>query len=88
MTSQNPVHTYAVTGTYTVCLTITTASGCTDTWCSSVDAQSRCMPQFFAYPDSTMPGTPTMVYQIYSPATAFGHLLGTRRRHHGFFRHP
>lgn len=66
-TSQNPVHTYAVTGTYTVCLTITTASGCTDTWCSSVDAQSRCMPQFFAYPDSTMPGTPTMVYQIYSP---------------------
>lgn len=66
-TSQNPVHTYATTGTYTVCLTIATASGCTDTWCTSVDAQSRCMPQFFAYPDSTMPGTPTMVYQIYSP---------------------
>ncbi|MCX6271185.1 MAG: PKD domain-containing protein [Bacteroidetes bacterium] len=31
-----PVHTYAQAGTYWVCLTITTASGCFDTYCDSV----------------------------------------------------
>lgn len=35
-TSANPTHTYASAGIYSVCVTILTASGCTDTYCSSV----------------------------------------------------
>jgi len=35
-TAQNPGHVYNSTGTYTVCLTIETASGCTDDFCMVV----------------------------------------------------
>lgn len=34
-TSQNPVHTYATDGSYTICLTITDANACTSTHCDS-----------------------------------------------------
>ena len=34
-TVQNPSHTFAATGNYTVCLTITSPN-CTDTWCQTV----------------------------------------------------
>ena len=33
---QNPNHVYSAIGSYNVCLTITTASGCTNTYCSNV----------------------------------------------------
>lgn len=35
-TQQNPNHAYNALGTYLVCLTITTTTGCTDTHCDSV----------------------------------------------------
>ncbi len=35
-TDQNPNHTYAITGNYTVCLTTTSADGCTDSTCQSL----------------------------------------------------
>lgn len=35
-TSMNPIHTYAQSGTYQVCLTITTANGCTANYCGVV----------------------------------------------------
>lgn len=34
--SASPQHTFAGTGTYTVCLTVTTAQGCSDTYCEDV----------------------------------------------------
>ena len=35
-TVQNPTHTYAANGVYATCLTITSASGCTSTYCDSL----------------------------------------------------
>ncbi len=35
-TAQDPTHTYTADGTYTVCLTVTNAGGCSDTICDSV----------------------------------------------------
>ncbi len=35
-TSENPTHTYANDGTYTVCLTVTTGSGCIDSICYEI----------------------------------------------------
>jgi len=34
--SQNPVHTYSVSGTYTVCLVVNSAAGCMDTACQII----------------------------------------------------
>lgn len=36
-TLQNPVHTFANTGPYIVCLTVTNAAGCTNTYCHTID---------------------------------------------------
>ncbi len=35
--AQNPMHTYASAGIYTACLTITTAGGCSNTYCYSIN---------------------------------------------------
>lgn len=46
---QHPMHTYANAGIYTVCLTITTASGCSNTFCYSInvnDYSSSCYAYF------------------------------------------
>jgi PKD repeat protein len=32
----NPIHTFAHSGTYHVCLTVTSSTGCTDTYCSTI----------------------------------------------------
>src|SRR5690606_24836594 len=32
----NPIHSYTTAGTYTVCLTVTTANNCTDTYCQTI----------------------------------------------------
>ncbi len=49
---QNPVHTYANPGTYTVCLTIGAANACVSTYCLTVVAGFNpplCQANFFAY---------------------------------------
>lgn len=40
----NPIHTYTEPGTYAVCLTITTATGCTDTYCFEVSVEEDAGP--------------------------------------------
>lgn len=52
---QNPVHTYQLSGTYFVCLTITTATGCTSTYCNYVYVGQIpfCYANFNYYVDST-----------------------------------
>ncbi len=39
-TTQNPSHTYANTGPYLVCLTVTNAGGCSDTHCQTINILS------------------------------------------------
>ncbi len=49
----NPVHVYSANGTYTVCLTITSASACTDTYCSTIAIQNggtQCFANFSSTP--------------------------------------
>jgi PKD repeat protein len=48
-TATNPTHTYAANGSYQVCLTVTTTSGCTSTVCQTVNItciQPQCHSQF------------------------------------------
>ncbi len=52
-TEQNPVYTYAGTGHYTVCLTITDSlNNCTDTYCEVIRVieQGDCLADFIAFP--------------------------------------
>ncbi len=53
-TQQNPQHTYAQPGTYTVCLTIATAGGTTCSYCSTVVVgyNNPCQANFVYVPDS------------------------------------
>ena len=39
-TQQNPSHTYANTGPYVVCLTVTNAAGCSDVFCQTINILS------------------------------------------------
>ena len=57
-TSPNTVYTYGIPGTYNVCLTITTASGCTDTVCQTIviPPLGACTSNYTAIPDSITPG--------------------------------
>jgi len=47
---KNPTHQYATPGTYNVCLTITSASGCTNSYCDSIhvgeNSYSNCQAAF------------------------------------------
>jgi PKD repeat protein len=58
--SQNPVHFYQAPGLYTVCLAITTSTGCNSTYCDSiyvaVNPPVNCQADFYAYPDSAQYG--------------------------------
>ena len=44
----SPIHNYANAGIYTVCLTITTASGCTDSSCQQIQVPLQNTPTCFA----------------------------------------
>ena len=61
---QNPTHTYTAFGQYTVCLTVSNAFGCTDTFCQditvappnisfSVDPMEGCVPITAQFTDNT-----------------------------------
>lgn len=55
--SLNPVHTYSQQGTYIVCLTVYTNTGCQSSYCDSIiigNPSGPCTPVFYAYPDSTI----------------------------------
>lgn len=57
-TQQNPTHTYAANGTYTVCLTVTSADGCIDVVCndvivSSIGLNTLDLLSFDIYPNPT-----------------------------------
>jgi PKD repeat protein len=55
-TTADPWHIYPAPGVYTVCLTITTSSGCTSTTCNTVHAVSGggdCHAAFVPVPDSS-----------------------------------
>ncbi len=52
---EEPFHTFPGPGTYTVCLTITNSTGCTDTYCETIAVTgppAGCNAEFYAYPDS------------------------------------
>lgn len=42
----NPTHTYNVSGTYTICQTVTNNNGCSSTYCDSVNVQLPCKAGF------------------------------------------
>ncbi len=44
----SPIHNYANAGTYTVCLTITTASGCSDSICQQIQVPLQNTPACYA----------------------------------------
>ena len=53
---QNPTHTYAQGGLYTVCLTIGTTDSCSSTICYTLQANgggALCQASFISYPDTT-----------------------------------
>lgn len=54
-TQQNPTHTYATGGTYNVCLTVTTADGCTDTYCFDVFVSDVGLDELSAHYFETYP---------------------------------
>jgi|GEM_PF-3141875 PKD repeat protein len=53
-TQQNPSHTYNSLGSYTICLTITTSNGCSDTFCDSLwlGGSSGSCQAFFSFGNS------------------------------------
>jgi PKD repeat protein len=61
-TQQNPVHSYATTGTYNVCLVVSGTSGCADSVCQPVivPAQGSCTASFTVQP--VAPGFPGFLF--------------------------
>ncbi len=57
-TEENPMHTYSSYGTYYVCLTITTNSGCTDTYCDSIVVENNPCSGFYVTATVTMESAP------------------------------
>lgn len=60
-TAMNPSHGYNSTGQYTVCVEVTyMASGsnesCTDQTCKTIDVGEDCMPPFFSWSETGLPG--------------------------------
>jgi PKD repeat protein len=71
--SSNPIHLYATSGTYLVCLTVYNNSGCQSSFCDSVVVGGNpngnaCVPTFYSYPDSTA-GSGTVYFNIINPCS-------------------
>jgi len=67
-TLSDPTHTYTTNGNYTVCLTVTTANGCTDSICSSVQVSSvgineNSLSDITIYPNPTLNNQVTIANQ-------------------------
>jgi len=70
--SPNPTHTYAMQGTYLVCLTVyNNTTGCQSSFCDSVyvgnPSANLCVPQFYSFPDSTIIGNGVVYLGIINP---------------------
>lgn len=65
-TLQNPSHTYNTTGNWNVCLTITSANGCTATYCSQLsNVPVQDLEAYLFHQTSISPGFPVWVYLDY-----------------------
>ncbi len=73
-TAQNPVHTYASSGTYTVCVTVTDATGCSRTECHLVQVGSSPCAGVHASFTATNNGLGVVVLQSTSVGVSTGTL--------------
>lgn len=64
----NPVHTYTTNGTYTVCLTITSATACSNTGCATVVVQNGGVPCYADFNSSPILGTTLVDFTDFSTA--------------------
>jgi PKD repeat protein len=64
---QNPIHTFQYTGSFYVCLTITTAIGCYDTYCEyiTVGSSGNCQAEFIAFTDSVFSPIPEIIPVVF-----------------------
>jgi len=60
----NPMHTYAASGQYNVCLTITTSNNCTDTYCLLINVQNQGPATSNSLAGQVLPAGEAMVYLI------------------------
>ncbi len=68
---QNPSHTYSTNGTYSVCLSITTTTGCTSTYCDTVSVSCLASPCLAAFSWGFGPnGCPSVAFKDMSTSTA------------------
>lgn len=85
-TTANPAHTYTSSGTFVACLTVTSTSGCTDTYCDSVFVPSA--PTSFDVSGSVFAGnTPAsaVVYLIVEDSLAL-YLIDSTVTQQGYYQ--
>lgn len=82
-TGVNPSHTYATTGVYNVCLTITTTNACTDVTCFNVSVQNNAPNSYWltgnvfqSYNANLIPVSGAIIYLIkFEPVSQELHLV-------------
>jgi PKD repeat protein len=70
-TVQSPLHTYQNAGYYTVCQTIYSSSGCSDTYCSYVNVTNNCSAYLNSYPDPNNP----LIYNFSASSSNFSQTI-------------